>query len=69
MQFTDQVSWSIGDFIIMGALLLGASTCFAILDSKVKDRSKSIVIGIVIGLVFLYVWVELAVGIFFNLGF
>jgi len=59
MQFTDEVSWDIIDFIVMGALLLGTGLLCELIIRKVKHK---IVFCIIIILVFLMVWAELAVG-------
>jgi len=59
MQFTDEVSWSIIDFIVMGALLLGTGLLCELIIRKVKHK---IVFCIIILFVFLMVWAELAVG-------
>ncbi len=66
MQFTDQVVWTVSDFVIMGILLL--ITGFA-LDFTLRKAGKyKVAIAIAIILLFLYIWAELAVGIFTNLG-
>lgn len=66
MQFTEAVSWTLADFIIMGILLLGFSSLFTILARRVPH--KRIIIGILTLLLFFFVWAELAVGVFFGLG-
>jgi hypothetical protein len=64
MQFTDEVSWTIFDFGIMGVLLLGTGLLCERSIMKVTNIKHRIVlfIGILAG--FLIVWAELAVGIF-----
>lgn len=66
MQFTDEVVWSWFDFVVMGTLLLGAGATFVLLSRKI--RKYRVVIGMVCVIIFLYIWAELAVGIFTNLG-
>lgn len=64
MQFSNEVNWSLSDFLIMGVLLLLAGTGIEIARRKVQNvRKKWILIGVVV-LVFLLIWVELAVGLF-----
>ena len=67
MQFTTAVNWGVADFIVMGALLFGAGSIFILVARKVPRRHW-IAVGIVVAVVFLYGWAELAAGIFTNLG-
>lgn len=64
MQFTEDVKWSLFDFIVMGILLLSAGLTFELILRKVKNTKQRIVFGIVLFIVFFLVWAELAVGIF-----
>ena len=64
MQFTNEVKWSPGDFLIMGVLLLGTGiTCDFVLR-KVKKIEYRVAIFAAVLVAFLLVWAELAVGIF-----
>lgn len=64
MQFTDEVAWSLTDFLIMGTLLLISGISCELILRKVKTfRQRLILCGIVLGL-FLLIWAELAVGVF-----
>lgn len=67
MQFTAEVRWNEADFIVMGCLLLGTASLF-VLVARRTARKHRMVIGMLFLAVFLYVWAELAVGIFTNLG-
>jgi len=67
MQFTNEVSWDIKDFFVMGFLLLSTATLF-VLVSRRAPRRRRVVIGVIFTAVFVYIWAELAVGIFTNLG-
>ena len=62
MQFTSEVDWGAGDFIVMGALLgsIGLSTEFLVS----RSGSTAYRIGAVIAMAtaFLTIWVNLAVG-------
>jgi len=64
MQFTNEVSWTIADFVVMGFLLLGTGLIIELILKKVKKPAFRIVFGITAVLSFLLVWAELAVGIF-----
>lgn len=67
MQFTSEVNWSLSDFIIMGALIFGFGSLFILAARKV-DRDSRLLVGLAFLTAFMYVWTELAVGIFFNFG-
>lgn len=64
MQFTEEVNWTLGDFIVAGVLLLGTGLLFELIIRKVKTPKYRIAIYISILLLLFLVWAELAVGIF-----
>lgn len=64
MQFTNEVSWEMNDFVIMGILLFGTGLLCELVLSKVKSMEGRIVLCGAILLAFLLIWAELAVGIF-----
>lgn len=67
MQFKNDVNWSLSDFIIMGLLLFGMGFLFVHIARVTKSKYRTLIaIGVV--LLTLYIWAELAVGIFTNLG-
>jgi hypothetical protein len=67
MQFTSEVNWNIADFIVMGILLFSAASVF-VLVSRRSPRRRRVVIGVTVAAAVLYIWAELAVGVFTNLG-
>lgn len=67
MQFTNEVAWSFGDFIIIGIMLFGAGSLF-VLTARVVPKKYWIVLGVIFAVAVLWAWAELAVGIFTNLG-
>lgn len=64
MQFTNEVNWTLSDFIIAGVLLLSSGLIIEAVARNVRNRKTRI--GIVVGILiaFFLVWAELAVGIF-----
>ncbi len=67
MQFTSEVDWALTDFIVMGLLLFSASSLYVLAARKLPSKRR-LFVGVMIAAFFLYVWAELAVGIFTNLG-
>lgn len=67
MQFTTEVSWDETDFIVMGSLLFGSASLFVLAARRVQ-RKQRVFIGVMFLAAFLYIWAELAVGVFTNLG-
>ena len=64
MQLTDEVNWSFFDFIIMGALLTITGLMIGIVLKKVKYYKYREVFIVIIVMMFLLIWAELAVGLF-----
>ena len=64
MQLTDEVEWSLFDFIIMGTLLLIIGLMGEIISKKVKKYKHRVILYVVVAITFLLIWAELAVGIF-----
>ena len=64
MQFTDEVSWTLFDFVIAGALLLGTGILCELVLRKIKKTKLKIIICLAILALLFLIWAELAVGIF-----
>lgn len=64
MQFTEEVQWSLGDFMIMGLLLLFVGTTLEVLRKKIKSSNRRRLWGLIVFIVFFLLWAEMAVGIF-----
>lgn len=60
---SDQVTWSIYDFLIGGGLIFVFATIETILWNKLKSKHRLFVVLFVL-LVFLILWAEMAVGLF-----
>ena len=63
MQLTDEVEWSLFDFIIMGTLLLITGLMGEIIFKKVKKYKHRVILYVVVAIIFFLIWAELAVGI------
>lgn len=68
MRFSGEVNWDTADFLIMGTLIFGTAMVFEFAMSQMRDTTHRILIGTAIIALFIYIWAELAVGIFTNLG-
>jgi hypothetical protein len=64
MQFTNEVNWSVSDFVIMGGLLFGTGLLCELIMRKVKSVTNRMIICGAVLFVFFLIWVELAVGLF-----
>lgn len=64
MQFTDEVDWDLTDFIVAGTLLITTGAAYELLANKAKSRLQKVTIGILVLLLLMLIWAELAVGIF-----
>lgn len=64
MLFTNEVNWTIKDFILTGILLLSTGLVIEFVLRKVKTKQNRITILIIILILLVLIWVELAVGVF-----
>lgn len=64
MQISDQVKWSTFDFIVAGILLLSVGFGIEVIIRNIKKSPKRILSIIMLIILFLIIWAELAVGIF-----
>jgi hypothetical protein len=64
MSITEEVNWSLFDFIIMGALILSVSIGIRFILNKTKNVKNRIIYMGILGLLCLLVWAELAIGVF-----
>lgn len=65
--FSNQVNWSLFDFIIMGLLLGMLGIIIHYIVEKVRNKTFRIVPIIFVLIIFLMIWAELAVGVFGSL--
>ena len=66
MQFSDGMNWDETDFIVVGALVFGTGMAFELLR-RAAPRHR-LLIGVALLAMFLWLYVELAVGLFTDWG-
>ena len=64
MWFSDEVSWSVADFVVMGVLLFVTALLREFANKIIKKTNNRYLFMAVILLLFLFIWAELAVGLF-----
>ncbi len=64
MQFTNEVDWKTGDFIVMGIMLILTFLLIEVSIRAIKNRSIRTMMIILFVVLFLLTWAELGVGIF-----
>jgi len=64
MQFTDEVSWGPGDFVVAGVLLFGGGMGMVIGWRQAKTIAARVAVVTCISVGLVVVWAELAVGLF-----
>lgn len=64
MQFTEEVNWTISDFLVMGILLFTTVFTIDFLLKKFKTLKSRLILIVGIVVLLALVWAELAVGIF-----
>jgi hypothetical protein len=63
MQFTDEVAWSLSDFVIFGAMLLVACGTYELTARLTANTVYRAAVGVALTASFILVWMNLAVGI------
>ena len=64
MLISDEINWSIFDFLVMGVLLFSFGVSINIVLKKTKSSKIRITFFTILILIFSLIWIELAVGIF-----
>lgn len=64
MQFTNEVDWTLSDFVTAGVLLLSTGLAIELVIRNLKAGALRTIVLVVILLVLFLIWAELAVGIF-----
>ena len=68
MQVSDEWNWTLSDFIVIGALIAGTGLMIELARHKVRNNTHRAILVIALVLACLYIWAELAVGIFTTWG-
>jgi len=63
MQFTDEVNWTLFDFVVAGTLLLGTGLMCELAIRKISKIKYRIAICVALLVALLLIWAELAVSI------
>ena len=63
MQFTPEVNWSLGDFIIMGILIFTTGSAYVLVVRYTPHVIQRAAYGAAIGTTFLMIWSNAAVGL------
>lgn len=66
MQFSQEVDWSVFDFIIAGIMLSGSGLTFVFATHKAINNVYRTAMGVAIGTALFMVWSNLAVGLIGN---
>jgi hypothetical protein len=68
MQFTDEVNWTRSDFVVAGVLLFGSALIYELATKNMTNTNNRLAVGIAVAAVLLWLWAELAVGVFTDWG-
>lgn len=64
MQFTGEVNWGPGDFVVAGLLLFGAGMLYVLAAARCTGRGQRAAVAAAVCFGLAIVWAELAVGLF-----
>ena len=64
MNFTNDIDWDLSDFIVAGLILLVFSLTANFIVLRISNRNRRVVYITILLILFMFIWIELAVGIF-----
>lgn len=64
MQFTSEVLWGPGDFLVAACLLFAAGMAYRLGAHRVRTSRQRVAVGLLVLGALVTVWAELAVGLF-----
>ncbi|WP_084442955.1 hypothetical protein [Hymenobacter roseosalivarius] len=62
MQFTQEVVWTLSDFVFAGVMLFGTGLTYVLVASKATNNAYKLAVGVAVTAALLLVWGNLAVG-------
>lgn len=68
MQFTSEVDWTLGDFVFAAVMFLVLGGAIEFIVRAVRSGSTRVLAILTVVGVFLWLWAEMAVGVFTNWG-
>ncbi|MFV1884021.1 MAG: hypothetical protein ACMZ7B_06015 [Balneola sp.] len=63
MQFTNEVVWTLSDFVIAGTLLFGTGLSYVLITTKAENFVYKMATGLALVSVLFLIWANLAVGL------
>jgi predicted membrane channel-forming protein YqfA (hemolysin III family) len=63
MQFSDEVNWTLSDFVFAGVMIFGTGLFYKFITRKSQDMLYRVAIGFALLTGFILIWVNMAVGI------
>lgn len=63
MQFTDEIVWTLGDFVFAGIILLGTGLAYEFVASRGGNPAYRAAVGVALATALILVWVNAAVGV------
>lgn len=63
----EMINWTLFDFVVMGGLIFSTGSMF-VLATRIFKQKYWVFLGVALAIAFLWLWAELAVGIFTNWG-
>ena len=66
--YLTRMPWTASDYVVAAVLLCGTGFMFELVTNNISSSKKKLVAGGAVLLVAIYIWAELAVGIFTSLG-
>lgn len=68
MQFTQEVNWTLADFLVFGTMLVIACGAYELATRASGNKTYRIAAGVAVATAFILVWANLAVGIIGTAG-